>query len=78
MLMLVNNYLRVRLISGEQIKRNQVEDYAEKGSPAAQYVLGRYHQMVKPDKDSTNQAKKWFDAARKSGMADAAARHGPL
>lgn len=70
---LVNQYHRVRLISDEQIKRNQVESYAEQGYPMAQYVLGRYHQLVKPDKDSIEKAKKWFDAAWESGIGDAAA-----
>ena len=71
LLMIVNQYHRLRLITEEQIKQNQVEEFAEKGYPVAQYIMGRYHQQVKPDDDSIEKAKKWFDAAKKAGVGDA-------
>lgn len=78
MMKLINQYQRMRLITDEQIKRNQVESFAEKGYPMAQYVLGRYHQMVKPEKDSIKKAKKWYDAAKKAGLGDAFASEAML
>ena len=70
---LVNHYHRMRRITAEQIKRNEVEDYAQQGYPMAQYVLGRYHQNCKPDTDSIEKAKQWLEAASKAGISDAAA-----
>lgn len=78
MMKLINQYHRVRLITDEQIKNNQVEIFAEKGYPMAQYVLARYHQQVKPEKDSIEKAKKWYDAAKKAGLGDAAANQGVM
>ena len=71
LLMIANHYHRMRLITEEQLKKNQVEDFAERGYYIAQYIMGRYHQNVKPDEDSIEKAMKWYDAAIKTGMGDA-------
>ena len=71
LMMIVNQYHRLRQITEEQIKEKHVEEFAEKGYPVAQYFMGRYHQQVKPDDDSIEKAMKWFDAAKKSGVGDA-------
>lgn len=68
---LLSKYQRLRILSKEQIQEQQVEAWAEKGYAVAQYMLGRYHQQVKPDKDSIDKAKKWYDKAQKAGIADA-------
>ena len=76
LLMIVNQYQRMRLITKEQIEKNQVEQFAESGYYMAQYIMGRYHQQSKPDDDSIEKAGKWFDAAIKAGMGDAYASKG--
>ena len=71
MLKLLAKYHRVRLIPRDLIEQLQVEEMAQKGYPIAQYILGRYHQIMKPDNDSIEKAKKWFDEAKKANIGDA-------
>ena len=57
-----------------QLNQRQVNDLknlADKGYGFAQLAMGRYHQLVRPDKDSLQQAERYFLAADKSGMHDA-------
>ena len=71
LLMSLSRCCRVRLITEEQIEQNKVEDMAEKGYTMAQYVMGRYHQLVKPNKDSIEKAMDWYDKAKAAGIGDA-------
>ena len=60
---------RLFRLDEEQIK--QIQMMAEQGNGKAQYVLGRYHHIVKPDDDSTDKARELFDAAAANGVANA-------
>lgn len=59
---------RLYLLTEEQVE--QLEDAAGKGSALAQYTLGRYHQVVQPEADSSEKARDLFIAAGKAGMGD--------
>lgn len=59
-----------------QLTLQQVEKMkalAEKGYVAAQYALGRYHQVRRPEKDSVDTALTLFNNAAKAGLPDAMA-----
>lgn len=46
---------------------------ADKGYAVAQYGLGRYHQVKRPERESLDKALSMFNAAAKAGLPDAAA-----
>ena len=71
LLKITNEYTRMRLITEAMIKDNGVEEKAKEGSVLAQYVMGRYHQQVKPDEDSPEKANSWFEKAMDAGFGDA-------
>lgn len=60
---------RLYRLKPEQIELMQTT--ADRGYPLAKYVLGRYHQVVKPDEDSANKALELLKAAANEGIADA-------
>lgn len=60
---------RLFMLTEEQLEKVQM--MADKGYATAQYVLGRYHQVVKPDDDSIEKAIGLFEAALKNGVANA-------
>ena len=64
-----NTDTRLFRLTEEQI--NLVKQAAEKGYPLAWYVLGRYHQVVKPEKGFIAKAKQCFEKALDGGIADA-------
>lgn len=64
-----NTDTRLFRLSEEQI--GLVKEAAEKGYPLAWYVLGRYHQVVKPEKGFIAKAKECLEKALDGGIADA-------
>lgn len=62
---------RIHRLGDPQMEKMQA--LAEKGYAVAQYALGRYHQVVKPDKESYDIALKLFNAAIQAGVPDAIA-----
>lgn len=64
-----NTDTRLFRLSQEQI--DLVKVAAEKGYPLANYVLGRYHQVVKPEKGFIAKAKQCLEKALDGGIADA-------
>ena len=62
---------RIHRLGEPQMAKMQA--LAEKGYAVAQYALGRYHQVVRPDKDSYDIALKLFNAAVQAGVPDAIA-----
>lgn len=60
---------RLFMLTEEQLEK--VKMMADKGYGVAQYVLGRYHHVVKPDDDSIEKAIGLFEAALKNGVANA-------
>ncbi len=44
---------------------------SEEGYAIAKYALGRYHQLVQPEKDSLKKARELFEEAAKSGISEA-------
>ena len=60
---------RLFMLTEEQLEK--VRMMADKGYATAQYVLGRYHQVVKPDDDSITKAIELIEAALKNGIANA-------
>ena len=59
---------RLFRITPEQLEK--VKEAADKEDCVAQYVLGRYHQVVKPDEDSLEKAQKLLEAAAEN-LSDA-------
>jgi len=68
-LMIPDTHTRMYLLSDGQIAR--VKEYAENGYAVSQYVYGRYHQLLMPDKDSIEIAIKMLEDAAKVGVSDA-------
>lgn len=68
-LIIPNNDTRLFCLTEEQMAK--VVEAAEKGYPLAIYVLGRYHQVVQPDKDSMETARGLLETAAEAGIADA-------
>ena len=66
---ITNTDTRLFRLSEEQIEKVQM--MADKGYPVAKYVLGRYHQVVKPDDDSIEKAADLLKAAANGEVADA-------
>ena len=64
-----NTDTRLFRITPEQLEL--VKTAAEKGYPLANYVLGRYHQVVKPEKGFAQKAKQYLDKAIEGGIEDA-------
>lgn len=64
-----NTSTRLFRLSPEQIEL--VQKAADKGYPLAWYVLGRYHQVVKPEKDSIDKAAEYLEQAADAGIPDA-------
>lgn len=64
-----NTDTRLHHLTEKQLK--VVETAAEKGYGLAQYVLGRYHQVVKPDSESFDKAVELLKAAEGNEIADA-------
>lgn len=60
---------RLFLLTDEQI--DKVKEAADKGYAVAQYVLGRYHQVRKPEENSLEQAEQLLKAAANAGVPDA-------
>lgn len=60
---------RLFMLTEEQLEK--VKMMADKGFGVAQYVLGRYHFVVKPDDDSITKAVELFEAALKNNVANA-------
>ena len=60
---------RLYRLKPEQIEL--VQKTADQGYSLAKYVLGRYHQVVKPDSDSERKAAELLRSAAKDGVADA-------
>lgn len=60
---------RLFRFSEEQLE--EIQRLAENGNGDAQYVLGRYHHIVKPDDDSTDKALELFNAAASNDVANA-------
>lgn len=48
-----------------------VQKAADKGYAVAHYVLGRYHQVVKPEEDSLEKAQQYLESAANAGIPDA-------
>lgn len=48
-----------------------IRHLADNGNGDAQYVMGRYHLVVKPDDDSIDKAQQLFDAAAENGVPNA-------
>lgn len=68
-LMIINTYTRLYLLNDKQVAL--LKEYAEKGYAVSQYAYGRYHYIVRPDKDSLEKADKYFKEAEKAGLPDA-------
>lgn len=66
---ITNTDTRLFRLNEEQIEKVQM--MADKGYPVAKYVLGRYHQVVKPDDDSIEKAADLLKAAAGGEVADA-------
>lgn len=64
-----NTDTRLFRITPEQLEL--VKTAAEKGYPLACYVLGRYHQVVKPEDKFVAKAKHYLDEAIEGGIQDA-------
>lgn len=62
---------RIHRLGEPQMAKMQA--LAEKGYAVAQYALGRYHQVVKPSKESYDIALKLFNNAIQAGVPDAIA-----
>ncbi len=60
---------RLFMLTEEQLEK--VKMMADKGYGVAQYVLGRYHFVVKPEDDSITSAVDLFEAALKNNVANA-------
>lgn len=60
---------RLFRITPEQLEI--VHKAADKGYAVAHYVLGRYHQVVKPEEDSLEKAQQYLESATKAGLPDA-------
>lgn len=60
---------RLFKLTEEQLEEIQSE--ADDGNSKAQYVLGRYYMVVKPDDDFMDKAWELFDAAASKGVANA-------
>lgn len=68
-LIIPNTSTRLFLLSPEQLA--VVKEASDKGYPLADYVLGRYHQVVKPCDDSLDQAWHYLEKAVSNGIPDA-------
>ena len=66
-------YIDTRLFHFTEEQLEEIQRMAENGNGDAQYVLGRYHFVVKPEDDSTDKAHELFDAAVENGNYDACA-----
>ena len=62
---------RLFMLTEEQL--NKVQMMADRGFGVAQYVLGRYHFVVKPEDDSITKAVELFEAALKNDIVNALA-----
>lgn len=60
---------RLFKLTDEQLE--EISRMAENGNGKAQYVLGRYHLVVKPDDDSTDLAYELFKSAAENGVGNA-------
>lgn len=60
---------RLFRLTPEQL--DKVREAADKGYALAHYVLGRYHQVVKPEEDSLEKAQQYLESASKAGIPDA-------
>ena len=60
---------RLFRITPEQLEK--VQEAADKGYAVAHYVMGRYHQVVKPEDDSLEKARLYLESAAKAGIPDA-------
>lgn len=60
---------RLFRLTEEQLEN--IRQLAEDGNGNAMYVLGRYHQVVKPDDDSFEKAQNLFEASADKGVANA-------
>lgn len=60
---------RLFRITPEQLEK--VQEAADKGYAVAHYVMGRYHQVVKPEEDSLDKAQQYLESASKAGIPDA-------
>lgn len=60
-----------RLFRITQEQLDLIQKAADKGYAVAHYVLGRYHQVVKPEEESIEKALKYLESAAKAGIPDA-------
>lgn len=60
---------RLFKLTAEQLEN--LQNLADKGNGQAQYVLGRYHQVVKPEDDFIDKALELLNAAAENGVANA-------
>lgn len=68
-LIIPNTPTRLFCLTDEQLA--QVDEVAQKGYPLALYLLGRYHQVVKPAADSISTARQLLQNAAEAGIPDA-------
>ena len=60
-----------RLFRFTEEQLNEIQRIADSGNGDAQYVLGRYYLVVKPDDDFMDKAEELFNAAAEKGVANA-------
>ncbi|MBQ3710210.1 MAG: hypothetical protein II887_05855 [Bacteroidales bacterium] len=60
---------RLFRITPEQLEL--IQKAADKGYAVAHYVLGRYHQVVKPEEESIEKALQYLESAANAGIPDA-------
>lgn len=68
-LMIPNTDTRLYRLTPEQLEK--VGEAAERGYALAHYVLGRYHQVVRPEADSMDKARELLGTAADAGIGDA-------
>lgn len=50
---------------------DELKKYSDKGIDIAQYTLGRYYQLVRPNRENLRKARELFEAAAAQGLGDA-------
>ena len=64
-----NGVFPMFMLTDSQVK--ELKEYSDNGFAIAQYALGRYYQLVRPNRENLIKARKLFEAAAAQGLGDA-------